>query len=541
MSSRERRVYPLFVTVVVVICLLLVSACQAAAPTTQPAAQAPAKAGATSAPAAGAPKRGGTLTIGQDFPPQHFDPHKSTAWANTNITESIYDGLVQWNETETELKPALATSWTISPDGLTYTFKIRPNVKFHNGRVMTAEDVKFSIDRMRDAKSGSVLASDFKDVTAVDVVDNETVKVTLGRPVATFLTNLAETRPIVPKEAVAELETKPVGTGPFKLDKYNLNQSVQLVRNPDYWDQGKPYLDAVEFKILGDEASKEAALRSKSVDMAWFRDPRQAEALAKSVSGIVSAPGIPSRMINIRLNMCQKPFDDLRVRQALSLATDRKSLIETVIPSKYGGQVGTLIAPADRFFWKGDAMELPNYKPDVEKAKSLLKEAGYADGVTIDAYKVVAANQLDVDAAQVLKEQWNKAGIKVNIQPLEAAQAIKDYREGGGKMVQVGQVWAADPDPFLYSSFHSSSDQAKAFCVKDAALDKLLDDGRTTTDVTKRAEIYQQIQKHLADQAYNLVLYGYPLRWEMWWDHVKGYKNRPSNTRYDLRNAWLEK
>jgi peptide/nickel transport system substrate-binding protein len=500
---------------------------------------APSQVGAGAAPAA--PRRGGTLNIGQDFGPQHFDPHKSTAWANTNITESIYDGLVQWSETETELLPSLATAWTISRDGLEYTFSIRQGVRFHNGRPMTAQDVKFSLDRMRDPKSGSLLASNFVLVSSVDVVNPRTVKVTLSKRQATFLNFLTEVYPIVPQEAVSDLATKPVGTGPFMLDQYVLNQYVRLVRNPGYWDRGKPYLDMVEFKILGDEASKESALRSKSVDMAWFRDPRQADALAKALPGMVSSPGIPSRWIGIRLNQCQKPYDDARVRRALSLATDRKTLIETVIPSRYGGHVGTVIAPSDRFYIKGDPMDLPYYRSDVNKAKQLLTEAGYPDGISIDAYKVVAANQLDVDGAQVLKEQWAKANIKVTIVPMEVGQILRDWFEGNGRMVQVGGVWSSDPDAGLYGAFHSSTDQAKAYCIRDSVLDKLLEDGRTSVDLAKRTEIYQQAQRRIADRAHVLVLYGYPLRWEMWWDHVKGYKNRPSNTRFSLRHTSLER
>jgi peptide/nickel transport system substrate-binding protein len=487
------------------------------------------------------PRVGGTLYIGQDFPPQHFDPHKSIAWANTNITESIYDGLVQWNETETELLPNLATSWTVSPDGLVYTFKIRQGVRFHNGRLMTAQDVKFSLDRMRDPASGSTIASNFVLVTAVDVVDPRTVRVTLSKPQATFLNFLTEVYPIVPREAVSELETKPVGTGPFRLDRYVLNQVVRLVRNPDYWDRGKPYLDAVEFRILGDEASKESALRSRSVDMTWFRDPRQAEALARAVPGIVSAPGVPSRIISIRLNQCEKPFDDVRVRRALSLATDRRALIETVIPSRYGGAVGTVIAPSDRFYFKGDPMDLPYYRLDVARARQFLAEAGYPDGISIEAYKVVAANQLDVDAAQVLKEQWARAGIRVTIVPMEVGRILRDWMEGVGQMNQVGTVWASDPDVLLFAWFHSSSAVPKAYCIRDGVLDRLLEAGRTTTDSSRRAEIYQQVQRRVADRAHVLVLYGYPLRWEMWWDYVKGYRNRPSNSRFGLRYTWLDK
>lgn len=509
-------------------------------------ALAPAPTGAArpsaAATATGGPRRGGILTIGQDFAPATFDPHKgATTWANINIYESIYDGLVAWDEKETALIPSLATSWKISDDGLVYTFKIRQGVKFHNGRAMTADDVKFSLDRMRDAKSGSAVATNFAQVTVVDVIDGETVKVTLSKPQATFLNFLTEVYPIVPKEVVADLATKPIGTGPFKLDEYVTNQAVRLSRHADYWDSGKPYVDKVEFKILGDEASKESALRSKSVDMTWFKEPRQAVAVASSLSGVTSAPGIPSRFIAIRLNMRQKPFDDLRVRRALSLATDRKALIERVIPTAQGGAVGTVIAPSDRFYWKGDPMSLPYYKQDLTRAKQLLSEAGYAGGLTIDAYKVVAANQLDVDAAQVLKEQWAKAGINVNIVPMEVGKIIDDWIKANGSMIQVGGVWSSDPDAGLYNWFHTGTPTATAYGINDPELDKLLEQGRGTTDLAARTDAYQKVQQRIADQAYVLVLYGYPLRWEMWWEHVKGYANRPSNSRWALRKTSSER
>ncbi len=302
-----------------------------------------------------------------------------------------------------------------------------------------------------------------------------------------------------------------------------------------------PYLDAVEFKLLGDEASKESALRSKSVDMAWFRDPRQAGSLAESVDGLYSAPGIPSRYIAIRLNACEAPFDDVRVRRALSLAADREALIEAVIPSRFGGAVSNVIAPSSGFFWAGDATELPYYKHDVEQAKELLAEAGYPDGLTIDDYKVVAANQLDVDAAQVLKQQWAEAGINVDIVPMEVGQILEDFTQGNGAMVQVGGVWSPDPDVDLYQTTHSSTPQAEAYCLNDPELDDLLERGRTTTDLAERTQIYQELQERMADQGYRFVLYGYPLRWEMWWDYVENYNNRPSNSRWELRTTWLDK
>jgi peptide/nickel transport system substrate-binding protein len=538
MYNHIRRVYQqnsrLFPSLVFFLVIALLAAC-APAPAT-PATESE-SAAAPAEPASG-PRQGGTLYIGQDFGPQSLDPHKNLAWASINIYESIYNGLVKWNENETEVIPDLATAWEISDDGLVYTFTIRQGVKFHNGREMTAEDVKFSLDRLRDPDV-SVYASEYTAVESVDVLDAETVQVTLSRPFGTFLIFLTDRYSIVPEEAVAELETNPVGTGPFMFDEYVLDQHVRLVRNPDYYEEGLPLLDAVEFKILGDEASKEAALRSKSVDMAWFRDPRQAEAIANSVPDLDSAPGIPSRYIDIRLNLCEEPFNDVNVRRAFSLAMNRQSLIDTVIPSQYGSSISGVLEPSSPFFWQDG--ELPYYGHNIDEAKSLLAEAGYPDGITIDAYKVVAANQLDVDAAQVLKEQWAAAGINVNIQPMEVGQIIADWRAGAGQMIQVGITWVPDPDARLYGTFHSSSPIAQAYCWEDAELDELLDRGRTTTDRDERMQIYETIQERIADQAYVLVLYGYPLRWEAWWNHVQGYYNVPSNSRWAVRYTWLDR
>jgi peptide/nickel transport system substrate-binding protein len=325
------------------------------------------------------------------------------------------------------------------------------------------------------------------------------------------------------------------------LEEYVLDQYVRLVRNPDYYEEGLPYLDGVEFKILGDEASKEAAMRSKNVDMAWFRDPRQAENLATAVEGIIDTPGIPSRYIPIRLNLCTEPFNDVRVRRAFSLAMDREALVRTVIPTEYGGSVCNVLAPSSPYFWKGDIMDLPYHRRDVEQAKALLVEAGYPDGITIEEYKVVAANQLDVDAAQVLKEQWAEAGINVNIVPMEVGQILDDWRTGNGTMIQVGLTWVPDPDQRLYARFHSSAAESQAYCLNDPAMDELLDRGRTNVDPDVRMEVYQEAQRLNAEEVYWLVDYGYPLRWEMWWDYVKGYHAVPSNSRWWLRTTWLDK
>lgn len=518
------------------LCLMLLAGCGQPKPTsTAPTAPAATKPAPTPAPAAGSPKRGGTLVVGGDFGPQSLDPHITVAWASVNVYEHMYEGLLRWTA-ENKMEPALATKWESSTDGMTYTFSLRKGVKFHNGRELTADDVKFSFDRILDPKTGSPNIKNFEPISQVEVVDPYTVRFILKRSFAPFLAYIATVNysAIVPKEAVATLATKPVGTGPFKWAELVPDQHVKLVRNESYWEEGKPYLDTVLLKLIPDDGAQVAALRAKTTHMTWLKDPKVALNLSKTTTGVASFPGQTTRYIDIKFKLDKPPFNDVRVRRAFSLAIDRQALIDGVLGGY--GTVGTFI-PGPPFAYS-NPLSLPNYKPDLVKAKALLAEAGQSN-LTVE-WKVVAANALDVQAAEMVKEMMAKAGVTVKINPMEVGQILKDWNAGDYAMASVGVVWSPDPDVEAFARYHSTSPFGKNQGMADKDLDALFEKGRTSTLEADRKDAYLKAQERLADQAYHIVLYTYPLRWELAWDSVKGYKPTPANSRVYLRESWLD-
>ena len=498
--------------------------------TTTPAAAAASPA----APTGGKP--GGTLTIGQDFGPQDLDPAKSTAWASTNVMELIYTGLLRWSP-KMEIEPDLATGYEVVND-TTYVFKLRDGVTFHNGQKLSADDVKFTFDRIKDPATASPYINTYAPLKAVEVVDPLTVRFTLSQPSAAFLRFLA-TIPhgaIVPRGATAELSRKPIGAGPLKFVEHVLDQEVRLEKHAGYYEPGLPLLDKVVFKLLGDDTSISAALRSKTVQITWLKDPKVAQNVAQSTPGLKSFPGVSSRYIPLRFDLTSPPFDDVRVRRAMSLALDRKAITRTVL-GEYG-TVGTFLPPSQLGGYTGDGSDLPYYTQDVAKARSLLKEAGH-DTLTVPEFKIVAANQLDVQGAQVMKEQWAAAGINVTINPMEVGAIIRDFTGGNFKMAMVGTVWAPDPDSEV-TQFYSKATSGKVPGIADAELDALIEQGRVETNQQRRVEIYKKIEQRALDQVYVIVPYTYPLRWELIWDFVKGYEVMPSNARLTVRKTSLD-
>ena len=485
---------------------------------------------------AGAPKRGGTLTVGADADPIGFDPTTLTAYSSYDFTALLYTGLLRWNA-EMKVEPDLAIGY-ITPDETTYIFRLRQGVKFHNGQAFTAEDVKYTFDRIADPATASPSATLFSGIKAVTVIDPYTVKFELRAPSATFLSYMA-TNPngvIVPR-GVADLKTKPVGTGPFTFVSYEPNQQCTLKANPGYYEDKQPYLDTVVFKFFKDQASISSALRSKAIDMTWFKDPKVAAQIVKSSPDLVSAPGKTSRTFPVHINIKGKPFSDIRVRRALSLATDRKACLQTVLGGS--GKVGAMVPESQVGGYDGVG-PMPYYKHDVAAAKKLLAEAGYPNGLDLGDYIVVAANPLDVQCAQVLQQQWAAAGIKCNLKPMETAPLIALWLKGDYGLMSIALSWNPDPDAIV-SRFLSSGDRAKGIGIADTQLDQMILDARGILDTTKRAVAYQQMQKHIAEQVYILQIYQYPLRWEAWQKHVKGYVPLAANIRTFVRTTWLSK
>lgn len=402
---------------------------------------------------------------------------------------------------------------------------------------MTADDVKFSMDRILDEKKASPSRAIFEPISKVEVVDSHTVKFTLKRPFAPFLAYMGTVNrsAIVPKEAVATLNTAPVGTGPFKWGEFKPDQYVRLLKNEHYWEKGLPYLDALELKLIPDDNAQVAALRSKTVAMTWLKDPKVAANVARTTQGLISLPGSTTRFIDILFHHQKKPWDDVRVRRALALSIDRQAVVDNVLGGF--GAVGTYI-PAG-VYAHPNPKSLPYYTRDVAKAKELLQEAGLT--TVSDEWKIVAANALDVQMAETVKVQVAEAGFNLKLNPMEVGAILDDGRTGNHTLISIGQVWNPDPDALGFTRFHSTGATSKARAWKDDVLDKLLEDGRVATDEKKRAEIYHKVQERIADQVAQIAVYVYPLRWELTWDFVKGYKPTAANSRVYLRETWLDR
>jgi len=482
------------------------------------------------------PKAGGTLTVGADADPIGLDPVTLGAFSSWDFTALIYSGLLRWTP-DMEIETDLAVSYE-QPDDVTYIFKLREGVKFHNGQDFSAEDVKYTFDRIIDPDSTVRLKSFYSNVESVTVIDPQTVEFKLSTADAAFLNYLASNPfgAIVPK-GVEGLDENPIGTGPFKFESYQPNQQFTLVAFEDYYEEDLPYLDKVVFRFFKDQATLTSALRSRAIDMTWLKDPRVAARVAETSDDLISAPGQTSRTFPVWMNLKAPPLDDVRVRRALSLATNREIALQAVLGGS--GKVGAMLPESVVGGYDG-VSDLPYYGQDIEQAKALLAEAGYPDGIDLGEYIVVAANALDVACSQILQQQWAQAGITVKINPMETAPLLKMWREGTfPTLLSVALAWSPDPDAIL-QRLVSTGEFGTAFGMNDKELDAMITAARAEVDPEARGEKHKAIIERIADQVYALQIYQYPLRWELWWDDVKGYEPLAANIRSYIRTAWRD-
>ena len=388
-----------------------------------------------------------------------LDPAIGYDWQNWSMIKSLYDGLMDYVPGTTTLRPGLAESYELSADGLTYTFKLRAGVTFHNGREMTAEDVKYSLDRVTNPATQSPGAGFFGSIagfdaagdgglSGVEVVDPLTVKITLSRPDATFLHVMAlNFASVVPKEAVdeagADFGKKPVGTGAFRLAEWTLGQRLVFEKNAGYWREGVPYLDSVTFEVGQEPVVALLRLQSGEVDVpgdgippAKFQevmaDPAQAE---RVVQGGQLHTGY------VTLNVTQPPFDNVKVRQAVNMAINKDRIVQII--NGRAKPATQPLPPSMPGYTEGYA----GYAYDPEAAKALLAEAGLAEGFETDLY--VMNTDPNPRIAQAIQQDLAAVGITASIQSLAQANVIEAGGAGTAPMIwSGGMAWIADfPDP----------------------------------------------------------------------------------------------
>lgn len=504
---------------------------------------APAAAPAESAkePSTG-PKAGGTSVWAAESDPVALNPITNSNFASTQGFEHCYESLTAYNS-KLEIIPSLAESWE-QPDDLTYIFHLRKGVKWHDGTDFTAEDVKYTFDIVLDPEGPAIWRNNFDQVDKVEIMDSHTIRFTTKAPFPPLLGAFAILRSsaIIKKGAMESmnLESQLIGTGPYKLIQYVPQDVIELEKFADYWGAPLPYIDKVTFKILVDEDTRVAALRAGQVDYAFLT--ALGEQRLRDDPNITLLKGPRTFLFVFIFNMQREPWSDVRVRQAISLATDRDELIEKAL-SGAGGISGPI--PTGFGDWSISPEELREkwYTQDIEKAKALLKEAGVAEGQKLDLLITdFGGSSFYTGAGVVFKEQLAKIGIDVQIRQVEQGVFIQEASPDGKFNYDMNiNAYSPrhDPDGFLWARFYSQNPYAVGY--KNDRMDEILPQARSTVDIAKRHELYREAQEILLNEA--------PMIWvsvdnivEGIQPHLKGYEQSPFTRRsWSLKNSWLEK
>ncbi|MDR3546431.1 MAG: ABC transporter substrate-binding protein [Candidatus Limnocylindrales bacterium] len=482
--------------------------------------------------AAPAASRAQTLQIATDASPVGLDPHLATAFSTALITSTLYEGLTAIGD-DLGVEPALAESWTVSPDGLTYLFKLRPGVRFHSGREMTAADVIASIERVRDPKTSSPLASRFAAIQGAEAVGTETVKLTLSTPSAPLLTQLAGLA-IVPPESVASLGRKPDGTGPFKLTDWIPDTALVLGKNPAYWAAGLPHLDGLKFNIVPEAATREAGIAGGTYQLLPVVDGASAAALfGRPGVKLLSVQDLAYSLVG--LNVSRPPLDKPEVREAFNLALDRPQIIEAAY---YGrGAEGGPLSPA-LVQWALPASAFPCLHAAPAAARAKLAAAGLKTPVKI-TLNVLGSLQQVVDVAQVVQAQANKAGFDVTLNVQEQGRFIADWRASAFEGFVSLNSGGPDPDDYFGRTF-ATGGATNVFKYSNPEIDRQLAAARAEAQPAARREIYNQVQKALACTG-PVVTLAYGTLYAAVSNGLEGFTPSPTRSLRSLREATLKK
>lgn len=474
-----------------------------------------------------------TLEIAVDQSPVGLDPHIATAFSTFVVIGQIYDGLLELNA-DLGLEPALAESWAVSDDGLSYTFTLRDGVVFHNGRAMTSADVVYSFERIMAEETGSPLAGRFAQVEAVATPDPRTVVFTLKAPFAPFLANLV-TLFVVPQEVVethGNLQQVAVGTGPFMLQEWVPDTYLLLTANPAYYRPGEPGLAALRYVIVPEASTRAAGLRGGTFHFLPDVDPATAETLrgARNVT-LLGTQDLAYSLLG--LNVTRPPLDNPLVREAINLAVNREEIVEAVY---FGNAVpGGPLGPGLKD-WVLPTSDFPCYASDPAAARALLAEAGYPNGfdleiITFGTIRVVG------DVAQVLQAQLQEVGINATVNVQEFGSFVQNWRNSDFDAFVSLNSGHVDPDGYLYRTFYTGS-STNVFQYSDPEVDALLRVGQTTVDPAARYEIYAQLQRMLACHG-PIVHIAYGTLFSAHRDNVVGFEQIPTRGLRYLRNVTL--
>lgn len=440
-----------------------------------------------------AKKTGGTVRMSISSEPDNLNPWLSAASDTDAMMSNVFEGLMGYNQ-KGQTVNRLAEKASVSGDGLKYTFTLRKGVKFHNGKTLTSEDVKYSYEKLAGLSGEKPLSSKFTNVAKVDTPDANTAVVTLKKKDVSFLAKCIIA--ILPKDYNDQSE-KPVGTGPFKFVEYDRGQKLVLEKNKDYYDsKRKANIDKVEFRIMTDPSAVLMALKSGDLDMASVN--------AKDVDSLKDKFNIlqsPQNMVQLfALNNSVKPFNDVKVRQAVNYAIDKDAIIK-VVANGYGTKLSSNMSPIMSVYYQDG---LNKYKTNINKAKELLKEAGYENGFSTTV-TVPSNYKFHVDTAQIIADQLSKVGIKLQIKQIDWAQWLDQvYTKANYDSTVIGFTGKLDPNDVL--GRYQSTYPKNFVKFNNKAYDDLINKATTQDAEADRAKTYKECQKILVDDAASVFI-----------------------------------
>jgi glutathione transport system substrate-binding protein len=466
---------------------------------------------------------GGTLKFGLSTEPPGLDPAINTGTAATTVKLAVYRGLVVYNKGG-EITYELAESLD-QPDDVTYIFHLRPNAYFHNGDPVTAEDVKFTFDRILDPDVGASLYTQFQVIDSIDVLDDKTVQFKLKQPNAPFMDYLAlHEASIVSKkyvEAGNDLTTNMMGAGPFIFNRWEKGVKIVVDRNPNYYKEGLPKLDQIEFITFRDEDLRVTALKTGDIDIIEFVPWKDMPSIEADPNLTLQTTGGP--FMYLVFNTAVPPFDNAEVRRALGYAIDRQAILDAAFVGR-GSPLYGLPIPKESLAYDEELVNFWEYDPD--KAKQMLADAGFPNGFSA---KLLSTNTyaMHEQTAVIVEDSLKKIGLDIQLDLSEWGVRVERGNSGDYEFGVMGTgAEIIDPD-FLTAFFCLEKfDYRRSLNWKNEEVCNLLDEARSTLDTSRRKELYKQLGLiALQESPYVFLTWreqGYAFQ-----NYVEGFENLP--------------
>lgn len=454
------------------------------------------------APAQAEPVSGGTLIWGHSETVQNLDMHQTGTASTSRVLQNVHASIVTVDE-NLNVIPNLAESFEVADDGLTYTFRLREGVKFHNGATMTSADVKYSFERCKDPATGAVNFEVFNNVASIETPDDLTVVIRMSSVNAPFLSRLAENGAgvVMPVDSGPQQGTTPIGAGPFKFVSYTPGVVVELERFDDYYG-GPAYLEKITIREISENTTRLTGLQTGELHMIN-------DIPADRVSQIEAAPNLqvvkwfPLNWDFVNLNQARfEPFKDQRVRLAFDLAIDKEALLEGALWGQ-GAPTASPSYPTSAAF----NAALQSRAQDLAQARALLDEAGYPAGALKVVFKATTNYPYHIESAQIIAEWLREIGVEMTIEQLTWADWLSQCwidRDFEMSMMNFFTLWESD---FLYYSLWNTEGAFNYRSISNPEIDRLTTEARGVVDPLERAELYKQVQQIIHDEVLDIILW----------------------------------